>query len=145
MRGLTRHGGGPHNDRTTSIDGNTAPRKHRGFFAPGFRQRGPLTHTAGTGECQFSRIGARSTWRNKGRTPSTNKLGRSIAVVEPLRLPFAGGASIEPRLGATAIMQYHIPPGGTRPTIPLPDLSRVAMRLGASRQLDEGGGGDGRP
>lgn len=102
MKSLTRRGGKPHNGRTTIVNGNTAPRKHRGFFSPGFRHRGPLTHKAGTGTRQFSRIGARSTPGDKAAC-RTNNRGRLTTVVEPLRLPFPGGASIEIRLGATAM------------------------------------------
>lgn len=143
MRGLTRHGGRPQNGRTTIANGNTAPDKC-GFFMPGFRRRGPLTHPAGTGTRQFPRIGARSTSGTKAGN-RTNNRGRLATVVEPLRLPFAGGASIETRLGATAIMRHHIPPGEIRPIFPLPTLPREAAGFEASRQLDEGGGGDGRP
>lgn len=87
MKTLTTPATRPHNGRTTIANGNTAPRKICGFFMPGFRQRGPLPHKAGTGTHQVSRIGARSTPGTKAGN-RTNNRGRLATVVEPLRLPF---------------------------------------------------------
>jgi len=172
-KALTVYARPAHNCSTTTINGNTAPRKHCGFFMPGFRRRGPLTHSAGTGTRQFLRIGAWSTPGAKADN-RTNNRGRLIAVVDAMRLPFLGGASIEIRLGATAIMQHHTQLGELRPPPAFPPLSGeavgqiqdVARRKGwplsvlatskaadraitgrtaeASRQRNAGGGGDGK-
>lgn len=89
MGGLTSRRAAAHNGRTTTVIGNAAPRKICGFFAFGFRQRGPLIHWAGTGARQFLKIGARSTPGTKAGN-RTNNRGRITAVVEPLRLPLSG-------------------------------------------------------
>lgn len=73
----------PHNGPTTTLNGNAAPRKLCGFFAPAIRLNGPLTHAARFGECRFSRIGkSRFTSRTKGVVRhAANKGGRFRAVV----------------------------------------------------------------
>ncbi len=103
-KGLTIQRQRPHNGPTTTIDGNTAPRKTCGFFASGFCHQGPLTRMTGTGTRQFFQIGAYwATWRTKPGNRA-NKSGRSIAVVESNMRPHSlGGASIIFRLGATAM------------------------------------------
>jgi hypothetical protein len=88
---LTKPANKPHNDPTTIINGITAPRKHRGFFVPGFCHQGPLTLLTETGTRQFSQIGARSAPGNKAAC-RTNNRGRLMTVVEPLRHPSPGCA-----------------------------------------------------
>ena len=98
---------------TTTLNGNTAPRKSRGFFVSGIRQLGPLTHNARASTCRFIRIGARSTPGTKAAC-RTNNRGRFNAVVEPLRHPF-GLRFNRHTIGATAMNDQAKPLGNEKP------------------------------
>lgn len=79
-----------HSEKTTTMNGNTGPRKHSGIFVPHVRVS-LATHQGanGRGITPISRIGGqRLTRRNKPKVrPGTNKPGRFIAVVDAVARP----------------------------------------------------------
>ena len=101
MKGLTQRTDQAQNCDTTTLNGNTAPRKSCGFFVSGFCHQGPLTPLTGTGTRQFSEFGAWSIGRDKPGNRANNA-NRFRAVVESMRHPFRGDAS-SILIGATAM------------------------------------------